>query len=274
MLTVGVTDGAPAGGSGTQYFVGTFDGKTFSPENPPETVLWADHGADFYAAQSWNDEPNGRRLLIAWMNNWQYALLSPSSSGQRGMFSLIREVSLAQTERGIHLVSKPFPEYQKLRQENFHFENTLIKPAENLLADIRGKSVEIVAEFKISNAGDCFGFRVRVGQDEYTVISYNVKDQRLHVNRTHSGVVDFKNSFAGIHSAEISPINDRIQLHIFIDSSSVEVFANDGVVTFTESIFPSEDSQGLELFVEGGEVLVNLLDIYPLNPISLEGAGN
>src|SRR5215216_3309237 len=133
VLTIGVSDGAPAGGSGTQYFIGSFDGRNFTSENPPETVLWADYGADFYAAQSWNDEPYGRRLLIAWMNNWQYALLSPSSSGQRGIFSLIREESLTRTESGVRLVSKSAPEYQNLRHEHFHYEHTLVKPTENLL---------------------------------------------------------------------------------------------------------------------------------------------
>jgi fructan beta-fructosidase len=270
ILTVGVQDGAPAGGSGTQYFVGNFDGRIFSSENPPETVLWADYGADYYAAQSWNDEPKGRRLLIAWMNNWQYALLSPSSAGQRGVFSLIREVSLTRTENGIRLVGKPVPEYQKLRQDHFHAEHTLVKPTENLRADVHGQSAEIVAVFNISNDIDCFGFHVRVGQAEHTTISYNVKDQRLLVDRTHSGVVDFKDTFAGKHSAELLPVNRFLRLHIYVDSSSVEVFANNGVVTFTESIFPSEDSQGLELFVEGGDILVNSLDIYQLDPISFD----
>src|SRR5215216_2810145 len=78
ILMVGVQDGAPAGGSGTQYFVGTFDGQTFTSENPKEITLWADFGADYYAAQSWNEEPNGRRLMLGWINNWNYARLIPS----------------------------------------------------------------------------------------------------------------------------------------------------------------------------------------------------
>ena len=62
VLTVGLGGGAPAGGTGVQYFIGDFDGKTFTSENPKSTVLWADYGADFYAAQGWNDAPNGRHL--------------------------------------------------------------------------------------------------------------------------------------------------------------------------------------------------------------------
>lgn len=272
LLTVGVQDGAPAGGSGTAYFVGSFDGKTFTSENPPQTILWADYGADFYAAQSWNDEPSGRRILIAWMNNWQYALLSPSSSDQRGVFSMIREASLAWTASGIRLRSKPIPEYQVLRNGYVHWENLSLTPAENLLADLRGDSLEILAEFKITAEVDCCGFLVRSGQTEYTTISYHVKDQKLSVDRTQSGNVEFKDSFAAQHAADLLPVDNIVQLHIFVDRSSVEVFANDGLITFTESIFPLEQSQGLELFVEGGEIFLKSLDVYRLNPISFETA--
>lgn len=271
VLVVGLQNGAPAGGSGTQYFVGTFDGKTFTSENPPETVLWADYGADYYAAQSWNDEPNGRRLLIAWMNNWDYARVIPSS-GQRGIFSLIREVSLMQTVDGIRLVSKPIPEYQNLRRKHLHWENEIVTPEVNLLADVHGRSLEIFAEFKVTDEVDCFGFHVLLGKDEQTTISYSIKDKQLSMDRTKSGIVDFKDSFARNHLAELLPIENMIRLHIFVDSSSVEVFANDGQVTFTESVFPSEDSQGLELFVQGGAVLINSLDIYQFNPISFDVA--
>jgi sucrose-6-phosphate hydrolase SacC (GH32 family) len=159
---------------------------------------------------------------------------------------------------------------QNLRNEKHHWQGAIIQPNTNLLSDIHGSSFEIIAEFKIINDIDCLGFRVHVGRDKQTTISYSVKDQKLHVDRTHSGVVDFKDGFAAVHSVGLSPINNMIRFHIFIDSLSVEVFANDGLVTFTESIFPSEDSQGLELFVEGGEVLVTLLDIYQLSPISYE----
>jgi fructan beta-fructosidase len=271
VLVVGVQNGTPAGGSGTQYFVGTFDGRNFTSENSPETVLWADYGADFYAAQSFNDEPNGRRLLIAWMNNWEYARVIPSS-GQRGVFSVIREVSLMQSANGIRLTSKPIPEYQNLRREHHHWKNEIVTPEANILADVRGGALEILAEFKITAEIDCFGFRVLLGKDEHTTISYSIKDKQLSVDRAQSGIVEFKDSFARIHLAELLPINNSIWLHIFVDRSSVEVFANNGLVTFTESVFPTEESHGLELFVQGSEVLVNSLDIYQLDPISFDVA--
>jgi fructan beta-fructosidase len=273
VLAVGVQAGAPADGSGTQYFVGSFDGKTFISENPPETILWADYGADFYAAQSWNNEPNGRHLLIAWMNNWGYAKLIPSN-GTRGIFSLIREVSLKKTESGICLLHHPIPELQQLRGEHFNWEGEHVQPNANLLKDIHAHSLEIIAEFKIKPEVDYFGFRVHVGTDEYTSITYSVKEQQLLVDRKHSGIVDFNDSFANVHSAPLSPIDDTVRLHIFVDCLSIEVFANDGLIIFTESVFPSEASQGLELFSEGGKVLLKSLDIFHLKPATFSSGGN
>jgi len=265
VLTVGVGNGGPAGGSGTQYFIGDFDGRNFTSENPQDTILWADYGADYYAPQSWSDEPHARRIMLGWMNNWQYANLIPTSSW-RGTFSLIRELSLIRTERGIRLIHKPIPEMQNLRSGHGHWQNEIIKPNTNLLADIRGESLELIAEFQITNDVDCFGLRVRVGRGEQTTISYKVENKKLLVDRTLSGQIDFKEGFAKIHSADLSTINNTISLHVFVDASSVEVFANDGLVVFSECIFPSEQSQGLELLAEGGEVLLNSLDVYQLTP--------
>jgi fructan beta-fructosidase len=265
ILMVGVQHGAPAGGSGTQYFVGAFNGQAFTSDNPKETTLWADFGADYYAAQSWNDEPNGRRLMIAWMNNWDYARLIPSSNW-RGTFTLIRELSLARTEAGIRLVQKPIPEMQTLRVKNKHWEREIIQPNINLLADNHASSFEMVAEFKMTQKVDSFGLHVRMGQGESTTIKYEAKEQRLLLDRTLAGTVDFHPAFGRVHVADLTPTNDLIRLHIFVDRSSVEVFANDGLVTLTDCIFPGDQSRRLELFVEGGNVLLNSLDLFQLTP--------
>ncbi|HET9912579.1 MAG TPA: glycoside hydrolase family 32 protein [Anaerolineales bacterium] len=273
VLTVGVGNGAPAGGSGTQYFIGDFDGKRFISENPKELSLWADHGADYYAAQSWSDEPNHRRLMLGWMNNWQYALHVPTASW-RGSFSLVRELALTRTEQGVRLLLRPVPEMQALRREQLCWHREVIQPGTNLLSNVQGNVLEIIAEFEIDEDSDRFGFRIRVGENEHTTICYAVKEKRLSVDRTHSGQVDFKDGFAGVHSADLSPMNNVLRLHIFVDSASVEVFADDGLVTFSECIFPSEGSDRLELFAEGGTVLLTSLTLFHLNPATFQTIEN
>jgi ABC-type sugar transport system permease subunit len=121
VLAVGIGGCAPGGGSGVQYFIGAFDGATFSSENPQETVLWADYGADFYAAQSWSDAPGGRRIWVGWMNNWLYAQDIPTSSW-RGALTIPRELALTNTPQGVRLVQRPVPELQQLRGEHWDWE--------------------------------------------------------------------------------------------------------------------------------------------------------
>ncbi|MFC6672897.1 glycoside hydrolase family 32 protein [Marinobacterium aestuariivivens] len=102
VLVVGVGAGKDDWGSFTQYFVGDFDGTGFHNENPADQVLLMDESRDFYAAQSWSDVTDGRRLAIAWLNNWHYANQIPES-GWRGNMSLPRELALVTTAEGTRL---------------------------------------------------------------------------------------------------------------------------------------------------------------------------
>jgi fructan beta-fructosidase len=264
VLTVGVGNGVGSR-SGTQYFIGDFDGKRFAAEEPEDLILWADFGEDYYAAQSWSDEPDDRRLMLGWMSNWLYALLVPTSSW-RGSLSLVRELSLTRTERGIRLLQKPIAELQTLRREHLRWHQEVIHPGTNLLASIRGDSLEIVAELEINEDSGRFGFRVRVGKGEYTIIGFNPLQKKVFVDRSHSGQSNFCNGFANAQMADFNPFNGVVRLHIFVDRASVEVFCGDGEVVFSANIFPSEESQGVELFVEAGTVMLNSLDIYHLDP--------
>lgn len=264
VLMVGVGNGAPAGGSGTQYFIGDFDGKQFTSENPKELILWADYGADYYATQSWSDEPTGRRLMLGWQNNWGYARVIPTSTW-RGAFSLPRQLSLTQTSNGIRLAQQPIPELQSLRHAHLHWQNETITPGANLLSDVKEEALEIIAEFQEYTSTERFGFRVRVGAEEFTTIGFNTWQNKLFVDRCHSGRSDFYAGFAAEQVADLIPVNGRVRLHIFVDRASVEVFGNDGQVVFSDNIFPSEQSQELELFTEGGPVKLKSLDVYQLN---------
>jgi fructan beta-fructosidase len=265
VLTVSVEAGHPAGGSGTQYFVGYFDGKGFMSENLPDTILWADFGADFYAPQSWNDEPNGRRLMVGWMNNWQYANLLPTS-GWRGSLSLIRELSLKRTEEGIRLFQHPITGIKRQRKTRHHLQNAIFSPGKHLIANVTGTSLEILAEFQLTKDIDQLAFYVCAGEGERTIIGYSPKEKELFVDRTHSGQGDFHDGFARAHVASLYCVDHLLRLHIFVDQFSVEVFANDGSAVITDCIFPSHPSTRLELFVEGAQATIHSLDVFQLSP--------
>lgn len=270
VLTVGVSSGAYAGGSGTQYFIGDFNGRTFTSLHPKETVLWMDYGADFYAPQSWNDEPNGRRIVLGWMSNWQYARLTPTETW-RGIFTIPRELSLANTDDGPRLIQAPIKELQTLRGEHHHWQNETIRPGENLLAGISGDSLEIIAKVETNPQAASFGFKLRIGADAQTLVRYDIQKQRLVVDRRESGVVNFHDQFASSQAVELRPVENAIQLHIILDRCSVEVFANGGATVVSDVIFPSTSSMGFELFTEGGEMKITQLDVFQLTPAVFTG---
>jgi fructan beta-fructosidase len=259
VLQVDINPGAVAGGSGGQYFVGEFDGKKFTTEQ--KDVKWVDYGKDFYATQSWNNTPD-RRIWLAWMNNWQYAQDIPTSPWRSAM-SIPREVSLKKEDGEYVLLQEPVRELSQLRKNIHTWKNQWITPKTNLLSDIKGETLEIQAEFQLDTAKE-FGFKVRKGSEEETVIGYNTDNKTLFVDRTKSGQTDFSEHFPGVYQAKMEPENNTVQLRILVDRSSVEVFGNDGETVLTNQIFPNLKSQGLELFTEGGNVKLKTLKIYHL----------
>ncbi len=269
VLQVDVNPGSVAGGSGGQYFVGEFDGRRFvqDPAARGET-LWVDYGRDFYAVQSYSDIPDedGRRIWLAWMNNWDYAQKIPTEPWRSAM-TIPRKTGLKNTDRGYRLVQHPVQELQKLRANHAGMEEVTIEADEVMdPPDFQGKAYELRVEF---DAGDSerFGIKLRKGQNEQTVIGYDVRNQQLFLDRRESGEVAFDSTFASLEKAPMALENNRINLHIFVDWSSVEVFANDGEIVITDRIFPSTASTGIEFFSEGGSAMIRSADIWELQSI-------
>lgn len=114
VLLVSINPGAPQGGSGTQYFIGNFDGNTFTNENDSTLTCWIDLGSDNYAGVTWSHTPDKRTLFLGWMSNWNYAQVVPTKTWRSAM-TVPRELSLQQTDKGIRLASQPVKELEQLR---------------------------------------------------------------------------------------------------------------------------------------------------------------
>jgi len=99
---------------GTQYFVGNFDGETFTNDNSADTQLLIDYGPDSYAGVTWNDTPDGSRVLIAWMDNWRYAVNIPTTPW-RGAMSIPHVLTLKRLPEGIRLIQSPIAQVEELR---------------------------------------------------------------------------------------------------------------------------------------------------------------
>ena len=131
MLLLSVATGAPGGGSGTCYYVGDFDGVHFTADE----TGWVDHGRDYYAAATWNDAPDDRRVSVAWMSNWAYAATTPAGAW-RGAMTLPRDLTLVSTPAGPRLRQRVVAEVAAYldRDAARQVEGVALDPGETPLA--------------------------------------------------------------------------------------------------------------------------------------------
>ena len=105
VLLMSVNDGALAGGSGIQYFIGNFDGVKFHWD-ASQGARWLDFGPDNYAGSTWFDEPDNDKLYIGWMSNWPYANKVPTDPW-RGCLTLPRKLQLFDNGQGLEVGGFP-----------------------------------------------------------------------------------------------------------------------------------------------------------------------
>jgi fructan beta-fructosidase len=267
VLSVNLNPGGVAGGSGDQYFIGRFDGTRFVNESSGNEMLWADYGKDFYASTSFSDLPRSDdyRIWMGWLDNWEYAARVPTSPW-RGVQSIPRILKLRRFPEGIRLVQEPVSEIKILRGRHMVIRNQDIVVANRILRSkaVRGDTLEIDAAIEPGHAGS-FGLAVRKSASEHTTIGIDRTKSELYVDRTHSGDKRFDPKFPGRQAAPLNLAQSKpVELHIFVDRCSVEVFADNGETVITDLIFPSPDSQGVELFSARGRSKVQKLDIWSL----------
>ncbi|GAA4558222.1 GH32 C-terminal domain-containing protein [Streptomyces collinus] len=235
---------------------------------------WTDYGKDYYAAVSWENAPGGKRYMIGWTNNWDYAGSIPTSPW-RGAQSIPREMALRTVDGRVRLTSKPVNSVNSLREKRPTTATgvTVKSTSKPLIAPAaKGKALDIEATFSLKDA-ERFGLKVRTGTGgEETVIGYDTTTQALYVDRTRSGAADFHNAFSdafsnSVQTAPLRPKNGKIKLRILVDWSSVEVFGGNGEAVITDQIFPDPSSTGVEVFADGGAATLERMQAWQLRSI-------
>lgn len=257
VLIVNINPGAIAGGSGTQYFIGKFDGSRFINENRPSEALWLDYGKDYYAAVSYFGHKPGddRRIMIGWFSNWQYANDTPET-GWRGAMALPREITLGQTRQGVRIRQKPVRELEQLRQAMPQAvaipavgKPMTLKEAGRLLqAAGNSKSLELEMAFLPGEARR-YGIKVLGRAQNGTLVGIDHDKNEIYIDRTRSGNVGFNKAFSGKQTAPL-PRESTVKLHLFIDRSSIEVFVDGGAVVLADRIYPGANDTALSFFAE------------------------
>ena len=232
MLICNINPGGPFGGSATQYFIGDFDGHKFTCESKPEVTKWMDYGKDHYATVTFDNAPDGRRVAIAWMSNWQYANQVPTLQYRSGN-SIPRDLGLFEYKGETYCSVVPSPEMTAARSKKA--TKSLSESCE-MVVNLKGNSTITLSNDK----------------GEKVVMCYDAKAETFSMDRTKSGKMDFSNDFAATTKA---PTYGKIsQLRIFIDKSSIEVFDAEGKMAMTNLVFPTKPYN--KVTVKGGKYQV------------------
>ena len=219
------------------YNVGKFEYNDFYP---------VDYGFNFYAPQTTIDN-KGRRIMIGWMTMWDKEYLTHSKGHNwAGAMTIPREIILKDNR----LYFKPVDEIKKYRKNEFTINNIKLNGEKNF--DTYGDSYELEVIYDAEEASE-FGLKLRSNNHEETILSYNKKDETfiLNIDKSGSGV-------KGERRTKINLINNRLNLRIFVDKCSIEVFINDGEKVMTSLIYPSKDALKIKAF-SNGECNIELL---------------
>ena len=288
VLIVNVNPGAVAGGSGGQYFVGQFDGTGFIPDASSvaapagvsalgdsaaaaaalQQCLWLDWGRDCYASVSFSNIPDGRRILIGWMNNWDYANQLPTAPWRSSM-TLAREVRLTAVNGSARLVQQPVLASHLDREESsgaveqmnagtLELQNAVLP-----LPDSAPGNAQVIEAEILPGRADHVTFHLFANDDGSagTVLNYDAATGRLVLDRSRSGNTGFHETFPSVESAPLVLDDGVLKLQIVVDHCSVEVFTQDGKVVMTDLIFPDAENQKNWLAVGGGPATVRKLTV-------------
>ena len=228
------------------YFVGAFDGQTFTPEGG---LLSGDAGANSYAAQTYSDIPHadGRRIQIAWMANGEYPDMP---FNQQMSFPCV--LTLHEAPDGLRLFRWPVRELSALYDKPHEWRDLPLPPGGNPLATLSGDLWDIEAEFEVG-AASAIVFGVRG-----TSLRYSVPDQTL----TALG-----------KTTSLKIRHGRVRLRLLVDRTSIEAFGNGGEVSLTGCFLPPPEDQTLSLSAEGGSARIVSLTVHPLRSAWLHPAG-
>ncbi|MEV7630269.1 glycoside hydrolase family 32 protein [Actinoplanes sp. NPDC089786] len=251
VLTLSVNPGHPTGGSGMQYIVGDFDGVRFVPAR----WGWLDHGHDYYAGITFSGMPEP--IMLAWLSNWMYARDVPTHPW-RGSTALPRRLTL----RGDTLFQTPAVRVDRPRVYEAS-DITLPPGGFDLPAEAHGAALRIQARVRPGSAA--LELRVRGAANEGSAVCIRYAAGRLSVDRSSLASSDILPS-AGADAAAIVPLRDGVlELDVWVDTTSVEVFADGGAVTVSEAVFTSEDHVGVGMSSDQPGVVVEHMTVTALS---------
>jgi len=270
VLIAGANGAAEGMTTGTAYWIGDWDGEGFTANGSGHQ--WLDHGADYYAAVTWDDTrlPTDERLnsrySIAWMNNWAYAGDFPTDDWHGGSNSLVRSIRLGSDGDSAQLYSTPADELRSLEGEPDRIDDLRLDA---------GSTTEITAPasdayrltFDVASADGTGEVRVKVltGDGSFATVGYDFDSQVVFVARDTDAIASqMPAEYRAVRTAPLPASDGRVQLDIVIDVASIEVFAGDGEATLTMATYGSPGERQLRVEASRGALEIADATITPL----------
>ena len=235
-------------GNGTVCQIGSFDEKTgrFTPEYHQAI----DYGIDFYAPQTILT-PDGRRVMIGWMQNWDTCKVTGYEERPWfGQMSLPRELSI----RDGRLYQQPIRELVLYRSGKAEYRDVHLGSRQTL-PGIEGRSVELDLRIRPENPKAPYHkFCMYFAQDSryYSILSYRPYESLLKIDRKFSGS---RRAFIHQRRCQVASNSGEIRLHVILDRFSIEVFINDGEQVMTATILTDTDAAGISFEADGRAVM-------------------
>ena len=206
--------------AGFHYEIGEFDGKTIITD---KKTLQGDFGKGFYAAQTFNNSPDGRRVLIGWITNSNGA---DEKEGMpfSGQFSFPSKLDLRTTNDGLRLYRWPIKEIEKLYTKTQQFRNLSIETASEKLVNIKAELIDMSIDFESTNS-----MKLNLRGLE---INYDVNDETV---------------VFGTSKIPAQKINGKVKLRALVDRASLELFVNEGASVATFFAIPDLNNQAISL---------------------------
>lgn len=248
------------GGSSVQYFVGEFDGRCFTPDTKQPEADVLNYGRDYYATVSWSGVEDGRKVVVGWQNNWDYANDLPTK-GYRGYMSLPHQLKLVNHCGEPKLVAEPAQEVMAHSHTLVSKEVVEVKDKYNAWRH-DSKDGAFVVECDIENlSAQVVGLKLFNDSGEWVDVCFDFVDGVLRVDRTNSGEVDFNPRFPSISEA---PLSESTEQHItmVVDRTSVECFTD--IAAISNLVFPQGRYSRLSFHTIGGSATIRNLTIKEL----------
>ncbi len=231
-------------GNGTLCIIGHYDEKTKTlVEDANQSV---DYGIDFYAMQTLL-APDGRRIMIAWMQNWDSLAIAARHTPWFGEMTLPREIHI----KNNRLYQWPIRELETLRRNKVEYHDVDFT-GDLTLPGVRGVKADITVALRPGDAENIykkFAVRFRQKGAQHTAISFRPYEGILKIDRKFSGT-----RRAILHQRRClvpNSGNGEITFRMILDQFSVEVFVNDGTQTLTATMYIDSDADGISFFADG-----------------------